>query len=58
MAPIKIELVDENLQDSDLLAMVSRGEIAMTLVDSHKAKLWCGTFLVCTFIVPCHYVPR
>lgn len=44
LAPIKIELVDESLQDSDLLAMVSRGEIAMTLVDSHKAKLWGQAF--------------
>ncbi|MGL4206453.1 MAG: transglycosylase SLT domain-containing protein [Aeromonadaceae bacterium] len=44
LAPIKIELVDESLQDSDLLAMVSRGEIPMTLVDSHKAKLWGQAF--------------
>lgn len=44
MPPVYIEPVDEVLQDSDLLDMVSRGEIAYTVVDSHKARLWQKVF--------------
>ncbi|MGL4752744.1 MAG: transglycosylase SLT domain-containing protein [Aeromonadaceae bacterium] len=44
MPPVYIEPADEVLQDSDLLDMVSRGEIPYTVVDSHKARLWQKVF--------------
>lgn len=44
LTPVYIEQADESLQDSDLLQMVSQGEIPYTLVDSHKAKLWKPVF--------------
>lgn len=38
--PVKIVEADENLEDSDLMEMVSAGLIPAIIVDSHKAKLW------------------
>lgn len=39
-APIKIAPIDENLEDEDLMEMVSAGLLPWTVVDTHKAKLW------------------
>ncbi len=38
--PIKIETIDENLEDEDLMEMVSAGLLPWAMVDTHKAKLW------------------
>src|SRR3974377_1548450 len=38
--PIKLVAADENLEDEDLLQMVSAGLIPWTVVDGHTAKLW------------------
>lgn len=38
--PIKITAIDENLEDEDLMEMVSAGLLPWVVVDSHKAKLW------------------
>ena len=38
--PITIVPADENLEDEDLLEMVSAGLLPWAVVDSHKAKLW------------------
>jgi membrane-bound lytic murein transglycosylase MltF len=37
---VKIVPADENLEDEDLLQMVSAGLLPWTIVDAHKAKLW------------------
>jgi membrane-bound lytic murein transglycosylase MltF len=37
---IKIITADENLEDEDLLEMVSAGLLPWTVVDAHTAKLW------------------
>ena len=37
---IKIVAADENLEDEDLLEMVSAGLLPWVIVNSHKAKLW------------------
>ncbi|RTL50220.1 MAG: lytic transglycosylase F [Bradyrhizobiaceae bacterium] len=39
---IKVADADENLEDEDLLEMVSRGLMPWVIVDGHKAKLWAG----------------
>lgn len=39
---IKVANADENLEDEDLLEMVSRGLMPWVIVDNHKAKLWAG----------------
>jgi membrane-bound lytic murein transglycosylase MltF len=39
-ATAKIVAADENLEDEDLLQMVSAGLLPWTIVDAHKAKLW------------------
>ncbi len=44
LPPVTIEVADELLQDSDLLAMVRRGEIPYTVVDSYNAGLWGQAF--------------
>ncbi len=44
LPPVIIQQADEALQDSDLLEMVSQGEIAYTVTDSHKARLWSKAF--------------
>jgi len=38
--PVKIVEIDEHLEDSDLMEMVSAGLIPAVIVDTHKAKLW------------------
>jgi len=38
--PIKLAAADENLEDEDLLQMVSAKLIPWTVVDRHTAKLW------------------
>ena len=38
--PIKIADIDENLEDEDLMEMVSAGLLPFAVVDTHKAKLW------------------
>ncbi len=38
--PIEIQLVGDDLQDLDLLALLESNEISATIVDSHKLKLW------------------
>jgi membrane-bound lytic murein transglycosylase MltF len=43
MKPIKIIEVDEHFEDSDLLAMVNEGLIAITAVDDHLANFWADT---------------
>ena len=40
LKPIKIIEVDEHIEDSDLLAMVHEGVIAITVADNHIAHLW------------------
>src|SRR5262249_1526074 len=39
---IKLEAADENLQDEDLLEMVSSGLLPWVVVDRHKAVAWSG----------------
>ena len=39
-APVEIVLADENLEDEDILEMVSAGLIPGTIVDSHIATFW------------------
>ncbi len=43
MKPIKIIEVDEHFEDSDLLAMLNEGLIAVTAVDDHIANFWGDT---------------
>lgn len=38
--PIRIAAIDENLEDEDLMEMVSAGLLPWAVVDTHKAKLW------------------
>jgi membrane-bound lytic murein transglycosylase MltF len=38
--PLTIRAADENLEDEDLLEMVSAGVIPAVVVDEHKAKFW------------------
>jgi len=42
--PIKISAADENVDDEDLLEMVSAGLLPWAVVDGHMAKLWSGIF--------------
>lgn len=41
---IKLETVEEFLEDEDLLEMVSAGLLPMIVMDSHKAKFWAQVF--------------
>jgi membrane-bound lytic murein transglycosylase MltF len=38
--PVVIRLADENLEDEDILEMMSAGLIGITVVDGHKAEFW------------------
>lgn len=38
--PVRLNLVDEYLEDEDLLEMVNTGLIPMIVMDSHKARFW------------------
>jgi membrane-bound lytic murein transglycosylase MltF len=38
--PVTIRAADENLEDEDLLEMVSAGILPMVVVDEHKATFW------------------
>ncbi|MCX2981127.1 transporter substrate-binding domain-containing protein [Halieaceae bacterium IMCC14734] len=40
LAPARIRVVDEKLEDEDLLEMLNAGLISTTVVDSHKARFW------------------
>ncbi|MDJ0666083.1 MAG: lytic transglycosylase F [Desulfobacterales bacterium] len=40
LAPVRIELADENLEDEDLLEMVNAGLLPAIVMDSHKAHFW------------------
>ena len=40
LAPARLVAADENLEDEDLLEMVSAGILPYAVVDEHKAKLW------------------
>lgn len=42
--PIKIQLVDDNLEDEDILEMINAGMIERTIIDSHKAQFWAKIF--------------
>jgi membrane-bound lytic murein transglycosylase MltF len=42
--PIQVVKADENLEDEDLLEMVSAGLLPWAVVDRHKARLWAGIF--------------
>ena len=42
--PVRIELVDEYLEDEDLLEMVNAGLIPMIVVDQPKAEFWAKIF--------------
>jgi membrane-bound lytic murein transglycosylase MltF len=42
--PIKVVTIDENLEDEDLLEMVSAGLLPWAVVDRHKARLWAGIY--------------
>jgi len=38
--PVTLRLAPENLEDEDLLEMLSAGLVKLLVVDSHKAQLW------------------
>src|SRR5262245_18981538 len=38
--PVVIRLADENLEDEDILEMMSAGVVGLTVVDQHKAEFW------------------
>ena len=40
LAPVRIDLADENLEDEDLLEMVNAGLLPAIVMDSHKAHFW------------------
>jgi membrane-bound lytic murein transglycosylase MltF len=42
--PVKLVLADENLEDEDLLEMMSAGLIPMIVIDSHKGQFWKQVF--------------
>jgi membrane-bound lytic murein transglycosylase MltF len=43
-SPVKIEPVDELLQDDDILEMVNAGIFPITVVDNHIAEFWAQVF--------------
>ncbi len=45
--PVRIVAVDEILEDGDILQLVERGDIPLTVVDSHIAELWSRIFPEC-----------
>jgi membrane-bound lytic murein transglycosylase MltF len=42
--PVRLRLAPEQLEDEDLLEMVSAGLVPMVVVDSHKAEFWVQIF--------------
>lgn len=42
--PVRIEPVDEYLEDEDVLAMLDEGLIALTVADEYKGKLWASIY--------------
>lgn len=42
--PIRIRLADENLEDEDILEMMSAGLVGITVVDEPKARFWATVF--------------
>ncbi len=44
LRPVRIEILDELLEDEDVLEMMNVGIIPMTVIDSHKAKCWSDVF--------------
>ena len=42
--PVALVPADENLEDEDLMEMVSAGMLPWAVVDSHKAKIWATIF--------------
>ena len=44
LAPVKLIIAEEYLEDSDMLEMVNAGLLPMIIVDKHKAQFWVGVF--------------
>jgi membrane-bound lytic murein transglycosylase MltF len=44
LAPVKLILAEEYLEDSDMLEMVNAGLLPMIIVDNHKANFWATVF--------------
>ena len=44
LAPVKLIIAEEYLEDSDMLEMVNAGLLPMIIVDNHKAKFWGDVF--------------
>lgn len=44
LRPVRIVTVDEILEDGDILQLVERGDIPLTVVDSHIAEFWIQFF--------------
>src|SRR5262249_47525128 len=40
LAPVRVKAAPEQLEDEDLLEMVSAGLVPLAVVDSHKAEFW------------------
>ncbi|NAW58941.1 MULTISPECIES: lytic transglycosylase F [unclassified Vibrio] len=40
LEPLRIQFVDEVLEDYDLLEMLEQGHIGMTVMDEHKTQIW------------------
>ncbi|WP_261816712.1 MltF family protein [Vibrio gallicus] len=40
LAPMRVNFIQEDLQDIELIEMVDQGYIRATVIDSHKTKLW------------------
>ena len=40
MAPVHVQLADENLETEDILEMVNSGAVSITIADSHLARIW------------------
>ncbi|CAM3074527.1 lytic transglycosylase F [Vibrio rarus] len=38
--PLRVNFIQENLQDIEVMEMVNQGLIPATIIDSHKAQLW------------------
>ena len=44
LAPVKLTITEEYLEDSDMLEMVNAGLLPMIIVDKHKARFWGDVF--------------
>ena len=53
MTPVRIETLDELLEDEDVLEMMNAGIIPRTVIDSHKAGCWSEVFEDLIF---CHHI--